>query len=45
MNQQRLATLASLIRCFNLHVTGASVRKFHSPKIPTMIQIESPMAD
>lgn len=42
MNQQRLATLASLICCFNLHVTGASMRKFQPPKIPPMIQIETP---
>ena len=42
MNQQRLSTLASLIRCFNLHVTGTSMRKFQPPRIPPMIQIEAP---
>lgn len=42
MNQQRLASLASLIRCFNLHVTGTSMRKFQPPRIPPMIQIEAP---
>lgn len=42
MNQQRLATLASLIRCFNLHVTNTAMRKFRPPTIPPMIQIESP---
>lgn len=42
MNQQRLSTLANLIRCFNLHVTGASMRKFRPPMIPPMIQIEEP---
>lgn len=42
MNQQRLATLASLIRCFNLHVTGTAMRKFRPPTIPPMIQIEAP---
>ena len=42
MNQQRLTTLASLIRCFNLHVTGGSIRKFQPPRIPPMIQIEAP---
>jgi hypothetical protein len=45
MNQQRLATLASLIKCFNLHVTNESIRKFHSPRIPPMIQIQEPFCD
>jgi hypothetical protein len=42
MNQQRLSTLANLIRCFNLHVTGVSMKKFRPPVIPPMIQIEEP---
>jgi len=42
MNQQRLATLASLIRCFNLYATNTPIKKFRTPKIPPMIQIESP---
>jgi hypothetical protein len=45
MNQQRLATLASLIKCFNLHVTGVEMKKFRPPVIPPMIQIESPVVD
>ena len=45
MNQQRLATLASLIRCFNLHVSGAQVKKFRPPTIPPMIQIEKPVSN
>lgn len=42
MNQQRLATLASLIHCFNQHIGGASIKKFRSPVIPPMIQITAP---
>jgi hypothetical protein len=42
MNQQRLETLASLIYCFNQHVSGASMKKFRTPKCPPMIQITQP---
>jgi hypothetical protein len=44
MNQQRLLTLGSLIKCFNMHVTNRTIRKFFPPQIPPMIQIESPTA-
>jgi hypothetical protein len=43
MNQQRLQTLASLIYCFNKYTSGDSLKKFHPPVIPPMIQIATPV--